>query len=198
MPLCDQSVKLSGSKAKKTPPISGDSWIEESSGNLGEASSSVPNPVPVDQEISQDILWNELNQSLLEDEIRREQLSRKLALAMLLKSDFPTHTDLESLRFKQEVQTHMVVEIELEKDLRMEGYLPSAINRTRAQVRDLLLYSGNGVPYKKSILDGYLSEMSTDFRKSKPFNKLIKARDNHELCLYKPGDFFYKLYYNDD
>ncbi|KAI3461610.1 hypothetical protein Pfo_018273 [Paulownia fortunei] len=57
----------------------------------------------------------------------------------------------------------------------MEGYLPSAINRTRAQVRDLLLYSGNGVRYKKSILDGYLSEMSTDFCK-KLIKKLINFR----------------------
>ena len=79
----------------------------------------------------------------------------------------------------------------------MEGYLPAAINKTREQIRDLILYTQKGYPVKKSILKDYLSEMSTDFRNSTPFRKLINSQKKYELNLYKKGDLYFEHYYNE-
>nr|QWQ49861.1 hypothetical protein [Zelkova schneideriana] len=161
-------------------------------GTSGEAESSVPNPIQQQphgaQEIPQDLLWNELEQPLIEEKERTLQLRAKLANRFY----FRNQTVPETLRFEHEVQTHVNVEIEVEKRLRMEGYLPREINNSRAEIRELLLYTRKGKPVQEYILEGYLSEMETDFPNSTPFRILKKARDNHNLSLYKPGDFFYK------
>lgn len=86
----------------------------------------------------------------------------------------------------------MNFEIEVEKRLRIEGYFPQHINKTRSEVRELLLYTKKGKPVPESILEVYLSEMETDFPNSTPFQILMKARDSHKLSLYKPGDLYFK------
>lgn len=53
----------------------------------------------------------------------------------------------------------------------MEGYLPQHINKRRAEILELVLYTKKGKAVQESILEGYLSEMETDFRKSTPLKK---------------------------
>lgn len=94
---------------------------------------------------------------------RRNQLAAKLAARIHFGND-GNDTQLDHFRFQHEVQTHVDVEIELERQLRLEGYTPATINRTRTQIRELLLYNRRGFPVRESILEGYLSEMSDNFR----------------------------------
>lgn len=95
--------------------------------------------------------------------------------------------------FDRDLQTHVDFDIEVEKQLSFLGYTPATINRTRKQIRELLLYK-NLKPIKKSTLIPQISQMSKDFIHSKPYLKLIKARDNNNLHLYKPGEPLYHLF----
>lgn len=80
----------------------------------------------------------------------------------------------------------------VERQLRMLGYSPATQNNRREEIRNLILYTGRGFPVKEPVLEEYLNEMSTDFSNSTPFKKLMRARDELNLNLYKPGDFFYQ------
>ncbi|GMN72229.1 hypothetical protein TIFTF001_056005 [Ficus carica] len=200
----EQTLPLPWREDSPVPSISsqGSSWIEESYGYQGEASSSVPNPVqpygdqgnmaeipnPVQphaaQDIQQDNLWNELDQPLIDEAERRNQLSTKLAN----RYSFGERTNRDLLRFERELQTHVEFEIEVERQLRLEGYTPATINRTREQIRDLIFYKTDNSPKSNSTLDRYLREMNGDFHSSAPWKILKNARNNNRLNLYKPGD----------
>ena len=208
----EQTLPLPWREDSPVPSISsqGSSWIEESYGYQGEASSSVPNPVqpygdqgnmaeipnPVQphaaQDIQQDNLWNELDQPLIDEAERRNQLSTKLAN----RYSFGERTNRDLLRFERELQTHVEFEIEVERQLRLEGYTPATINRTREQIRDLIFYKTDNSPKSHSTLDRYLREMNGDFHSSAPWKILKNARNNNRLNLYKPGDLFSILYSN--
>jgi hypothetical protein len=191
-PFLTGSGGMEGSWNPQPDPSGGDSIIPTIAPGEGEASSSVQNPIQQPphgaQEMPQDLLWNALEQPLIEEKERTLQLRAKLENRFHGENlTFP-----KTWRFEQWVQTHVNVEIEVEKRLRMEGYLPREINHSRAEIRELILYNRNGNPVKESILRGYLSELQGDYQNSTPFRIIKKARDNLNLSLYKPGDLFYK------
>lgn len=78
----------------------------------------------------------------------------------------------------------MEVEIEVERQLCLDGYLPATRNEVRAYIRDLLFYTKSGKPISEWTLEKYLTEMSTDFYSKTPFQLLMKARGNYTLALY--------------
>ena len=134
---------------------------------------------------------NDVDQPLMDERERREQLAAKLAARLGFHEN---RTQVDHFRLQHEVETQLGVEISLERHLRMEGYTPATRNRSRNHIRELVLYTRRGNPVKESILEGYLSEMEDNFSESKPYSLLLKARDNHELNLFKPGDPFFSLY----
>lgn len=82
---------------------------------------------------------------------RREQLAD--ILNRRLSPDEITHLDMS--RFNNEVQIYVDVEIELERQLRMEGYLPDTINNRRAKIRDIAFYTKKGHLIKEKTLMEY-------------------------------------------
>lgn len=178
----------------------GSGWIEEYYGNKGEASSSSPIPPQPAQEIhdpvqphaAQDIPQGELNLSLMNEDERRNQLTDIVRICSSL-------DELDNYdRFQKKVQTFVDFERELERGLCKKGFLPETINNTRMQIRDIVLYSNdkNSSLLKESTINNYLSQMRNNFNESKPFTKLIHARDKGDINLYKPGEpLFYFIYF---
>lgn len=135
-----------------------------------------------DAPVHPDDIWNALDQPLLQERERTYQLKKKWI------SHYNYDSAFDCIRLENHIKTQLDVEIEIEKSLRLEGYSAATINRTRDQIRDLILYNRQGFPVKETLLERYLAEMSTDFRTSRPCRLLFKARDNHDLSLYKPGE----------
>lgn len=135
---------------------------------------------------SQEDLFSILEQPLLTDECREEELSS------LLKDHYSCEIDSRDLKY--EVDLHMKVEKSLETFLRRHGYTTTTITRCRSQMRSFILYTQKGHPRNVNQLTKYLKEMSTDFLTSTPFKDLLCARDKYKLSLYRPGDIFYSLY----
>lgn len=90
------------------------------------ATPALDSPPPLTQVPSR----RDSEQPLIDEAERAHQLATKLAN----KFSFRENTYPETLSFQHEVKTHVDVEIEVEKRLRMEGYLPATINRTRTSV----------------------------------------------------------------
>jgi len=139
-------------------------------------------------------LWNDLEHPLIAEEERRNQLAAKLENRFY----FRERTPRDLLRFERDLDTHIRFERELEKGLRLDGYTPATIERTREQIRDFLLYTNRSPvrPVRRTLIHAYINQMRTSFQDSDPYRRLLSARDNHRLNLYRPGELFYQLYDN--
>ena len=176
----------------ESPPVAPQDEIPNPVHADGDQGGEIPNPAQAG--VAQDDIWNILDQPLLDEGERHNQLTNIL-LPRLSPDELSRFNDLY---LNAKVQTFANFEISLERGLRNAGYLPETINHCRGKIREIVFFSNSndGSLLKESTLNSYLFQMERDFLGSTPYRKLLHAKENYNLNLYKPGDPLFYLYQN--
>ena len=146
----------------------------------GEGSGLPSTSQPTEVAHRSDPLWyaaDEIKKPLLVDDLRQEELERRLNLHLFGQSE-----EIDTISYTDLVETQLIMEKKMEQSLLYEGYTKESILANRNAIRGYLFYP-SGVPLKHGTLMLHLQEMQKG--KNIPLDRILKAIQDFDLFLEK-------------